>query len=44
MVTNPWKSPEVDKGEWFELEIAVQKINPAQADLIRQLEKLLEQN
>jgi predicted NUDIX family NTP pyrophosphohydrolase len=34
--------PEVDRGAWFELDTAIQKINPAQAGLIKQLEILLE--
>lgn len=33
--------PEVDRAEWFSLEIATDKINPAQADLILQLVALL---
>ena len=33
--------PEVDRGEWFELDLALQKIIPAQTGLLRQLEALL---
>ena len=33
--------PEVDKGAWFEIHIAQQKINPAQVDLLLQLAGLL---
>lgn len=29
--------PEIDKAEWFSVDIALQKVNPAQADLISQL-------
>lgn len=36
--------PEVDRGAWFGLDIAVQKINPAQVELISQLQTLLENN
>lgn len=33
-----WVSyPEIDKAAWFEADIALQKINPAQANLIQQL-------
>jgi predicted NUDIX family NTP pyrophosphohydrolase len=41
-----WKSyPEVDKGAWFDMETAKEKINPAQAVLIEELlEKLNLQN
>ena len=35
-------TPEVDRGEWFDLETARQKINPAQAAFLDQLESLLE--
>jgi predicted NUDIX family NTP pyrophosphohydrolase len=30
--------PEVDRAEWFSVEEAVEKINPAQAALVRELE------
>jgi predicted NUDIX family NTP pyrophosphohydrolase len=33
--------PEVDRADWFPLEDARQKINPAQAELLRRLEALL---
>ncbi len=33
--------PEVDKGEWFVLEMAKAKINPAQISLITELLTLL---
>lgn len=33
--------PEVDRCEWFPAEVARQKINPAQAELIARLEKLV---
>lgn len=33
--------PEVDRAEWFDLPTARQKINPAQAGLLAQLESLL---
>ena len=33
--------PEVDKSEWMSLEDAMQKINPAQAGLIAQLQELI---
>ncbi len=33
--------PEVDRAEWFSLEAARQKINPAQAELIDRLEAIL---
>ena len=33
--------PEVDKAEWMSLEDAMQKINPAQAGLIAQLQELI---
>ena len=33
--------PEVDRGEWFDLDTARQKINAAQAALIDQLDKLI---
>ncbi|PTQ96876.1 putative NUDIX family NTP pyrophosphohydrolase [Mucilaginibacter yixingensis] len=33
--------PEVDKAEWFEIEIALKKINPAQIGLVEQLVGLL---
>jgi predicted NUDIX family NTP pyrophosphohydrolase len=33
--------PEVDRAEWFDLETAKQKLNPAQADLIDQLAEKL---
>ena len=34
--------PEVDRGEWFALAAARDKINPAQAGLLDELEKMLE--
>jgi predicted NUDIX family NTP pyrophosphohydrolase len=34
--------PEVDRAEWFSLEVARQKINPAQAELIDRLEAALD--
>ena len=34
--------PEVDRAEWFELEPARQKINPAQADLLDSLTALVD--
>lgn len=34
--------PEVDRGEWFDLETATAKINPAQANFIKQLAMLLD--
>jgi predicted NUDIX family NTP pyrophosphohydrolase len=33
--------PEVDRAEWFSVEEAVEKINPAQAALVRELESKL---
>jgi predicted NUDIX family NTP pyrophosphohydrolase len=33
--------PEIDKGDWFNVETAKDKINPAQADFINQLVNLL---
>jgi predicted NUDIX family NTP pyrophosphohydrolase len=37
-----WHSfPEVDRCEWFDAETALEKVNPAQAELIRRLESLL---
>ena len=33
--------PEVDRGEWFSLRAALEKINPAQAEFIRELARLL---
>lgn len=33
--------PEVDRAEWFPLAVARQKINPAQAGLLTELERLL---
>ena len=33
--------PEVDKGEWFDINVAKEKINPAQVDLLVQLAGLL---
>jgi predicted NUDIX family NTP pyrophosphohydrolase len=33
--------PEVDRAEWFSVEDAVEKINPAQAALVRELESKL---
>jgi len=34
--------PEVDRGEWFDLETALTKINPAQANFIKQLAMLMD--
>ena len=34
--------PEIDKAEWFSVDIALQKVNPAQADLILQLVKIIQ--
>jgi predicted NUDIX family NTP pyrophosphohydrolase len=31
--------PEVDRAEWFDLETAAEKINPAQAELLERLEQ-----
>jgi len=36
--------PEVDKGEWFPVDIALKKINPGQAGFIRELIDKLGQN
>jgi predicted NUDIX family NTP pyrophosphohydrolase len=36
--------PEVDRAEWFSLEAAREKINPAQAELIDRLETALSQS
>lgn len=33
--------PEADRGEWFSVEMAVEKINPAQAGFIRELVQIL---
>ncbi len=33
--------PEIDRAEWFSVEDAVEKINPAQAALVRELESKL---
>ena len=33
--------PEVDRGEWFSLRAALEKINPAQGGFIRELARLL---
>lgn len=33
--------PEIDKAEWFSVENALQKVNPAQADLITQLVRII---
>jgi predicted NUDIX family NTP pyrophosphohydrolase len=33
--------PEADRGEWFSVEAAVEKINPAQAGFIRELVQIL---
>lgn len=33
--------PEVDRGEWFVLQVGLEKINPAQAGFIRELAQLL---
>jgi len=33
--------PEVDRAEWFDLETAKQKLNPAQADLVDQLAQII---
>jgi predicted NUDIX family NTP pyrophosphohydrolase len=35
--------PEIDRAEWFELDAARAKLNPAQAELIDRLEALLAQ-
>ena len=35
------EAPEVDRAEWFSLEHAREKINPAQADLLDRLERAL---
>jgi predicted NUDIX family NTP pyrophosphohydrolase len=35
------KFPEIDKGEWFTIDQARIKINPKQADLLKQLEKMV---
>ena len=35
--------PEVDKGEWFSFEIAKEKINGRQVELIEQLQQMLEE-
>lgn len=36
--------PEIDRAEWFSVEEAVEKINPAQAALVRELESKLARN
>jgi len=33
--------PEVDRAEWFDLETAKQKLNPAQADLVEELGEMI---
>lgn len=33
--------PEIDKAEWYSVDIALQKVNPAQADLISQLVRVI---
>jgi predicted NUDIX family NTP pyrophosphohydrolase len=33
--------PEADRGEWFSVEAAVEKVNPAQAGFIRELAQIL---
>jgi len=36
--------PEVDKGEWFTIAAALEKINPAQGPLLEQLEGIFKEN
>lgn len=43
-IFNGREYPEVDRAEWFTVEIAKEKINPAQAGLISQLEGKLEKS
>src|SRR5690606_34105135 len=36
--------PEIDRGEWYNVETAVKKVNPAQRNLIEQLKDYLSDN